>query len=473
MAKFKPYKIDQLMLLPSAVNDFVVEGHLARLVDRVVEQLDTSVIEEKYSELGQNTYHPKIMIKLLFYGYAVGQRSGRKLSRACETDTAYMYLAQMYQPDFRTLNDFRKNHLEQLSGYFVDIVRMCKELGLVTIGQINIDGTKIQANAANRRTKTQEEYQRWLERIDEKIKKILKEAGDTDEAEGRIYGDQRGDELPEEINTEEKMKKKIAEVMKKFKTGKEKINLTDPEAKFMKNGQGRIKASYNCQAAMTAEQIIVSSKVITDPTDRNALELMVKTTDGNLVEHIKEVAADSGYASYDNYEYLVNNDKVGYIPDQYLRQDLANGLDPYHQDNFQYDQQRDQYQCPAGKILTLFRVRRKDYGYREFQIRIYKGHECRLCGQKSLCTTQQQRTVTREDRKELLEQMRARLLTAAGREKYTRRMWTTEPVFGHLKYNLGYRQFLLRTLTKVKGEFRLMCIGYNLKKMNILVQAAG
>jgi len=241
----------------------------------------------------------------------------------------------------------------------------------------------------------------------------------------------------------------------------------------MKNGQGRINASYNCQAAMTAEQVIVSSEVITDPTDRNALELMVKTTDRNLSEHIKEVTADSGYASYDNYEYLVNNDKVGYIPDQYLRQDLANGLDPYHQDNFHYDQQRDQYQCPTGNILTLYRIRRKDYGYREFQIRIYKGHECRQCGQKSLCTTQQQRTVTREDRKELLEQMRARLLTTEGQKKYNQRMWTTEPVFGHLKYNLGYRQFLLRTLAKVKGEFRLMCIGYNLKKMNTLIQATG
>jgi len=473
MAKFKPYKVDQLMLLPSSISDFVAERHLANLVDKVVEKLNTRAIEEKYSELGQNTYHPKIMIKLLFYGYAIGHRSGRKISVHCETDTAYMYLAQMYRPDFRTINDFRKNHLEELSGCFVDIVRMCKELGLVSIGQINIDGTKIQANAANRRTKTKEEYQLWLERIDEKIKKILKEAGDTDAAEDRIYGDQRGDELPEEINTEEKLKKKIEEVMKKFKTGKEKINLTDHEAKFMKHGNGRIDASYNCQAAMTAEQIIVSSEVITDPTDRNALELMVKTTDRNLAEQIKEVAADSGYSSYDNYEYLANSDKVGYIPDQDLRKDLSEGQDPYHQDNFHYDKEYDQYQCPAGKILTLFRIRRKDYGYREFQHKIYKCRECSRCEKKALCTAQQQRTVMREDRKELLEQMRARLQTAEGHKKYTQRMWTTEPVFGHLKYNLGYRQFLLRTLTKVKGEFRLMCIGYNLKKMNKLITAAG
>ena len=245
MARFKPYKLDQLMLLPSSLHDFIPEGHLARLVDKVVEELETTSIEDKYSELGQNTYHPKILIKLLFYGYAVGERSGRVIARRCETDTAYMYLAQMYRPDFRTINDFRKNNIVELSEYFVDIVRMCKELGLVRIGQINIDSTKIKANAANRRTKTRDEYQKWLRRVNDKIEKILEEADRVDAEEDEIYGDQRGDEVPEDIDTEEKLKRKLEEVTKKFKTGKEKINLTDPEARFMKGGNGRIDIGYN------------------------------------------------------------------------------------------------------------------------------------------------------------------------------------------------------------------------------------
>ena len=160
MVKFKPYNIDQLMLLPESLHDYIEATHLARLVNEVVEKLDTSAIENKYSGIGQHTYHPKILIKLLFYGYAIGERSGRMIGKKTETDTAYMYLAQQYKPDFRTINDFRNNHLVELSGYFIEIVRMCKELGLVDVGQINIDGTKIKANAADRRTKTKDEYKK-------------------------------------------------------------------------------------------------------------------------------------------------------------------------------------------------------------------------------------------------------------------------------------------------------------------------
>ena len=122
MPKFKPYRKDQVMLFPKTIDEYVPQDHLARIICHIVEELDTSSIEDTYSPLGQNTYPPKILIKLLFYGYATGVRSGRKIAAKCETDTAYIYLAQMYNPDFRTINDFRKNHLVQLSSYFVDIL---------------------------------------------------------------------------------------------------------------------------------------------------------------------------------------------------------------------------------------------------------------------------------------------------------------------------------------------------------------
>jgi len=253
------------------------------------------------------------------------------------------------------VDNFRKNNIAKLSEYFIEIIRMCKELDLIRIGQINIDGTKIKANAVNRRTKTKEEYQQWVKRIDERIKKILKEANQTDAEEDELYGNKRGDKLPKGINTEEKLKAKIKEVMKKFKDGKEKINLTDSEAKFMKTRNGSIDSSYNCQATVTKKQIIVSIKVITDSTDRKALELMIKTSDENLEKQVKEVAADAGYSSYDNYEYFVNNDKTGYIPDQNLRKDLRAGKNIYHQDNFLYKKDIDKYICPEGKLVSLSR----------------------------------------------------------------------------------------------------------------------
>src|SRR4030067_674142 len=152
MAKFKAYRRDQLHLLPHSLEEYVPEGHISRMIYEVVEGLDTSGIEARYSELGQNTYHPKIILKLLFYGYATGVRSGRKIAVRCETDTAYMYLAEMYRPDFRTINDFRKNHLSLMEGYFVEIVKMCKALGVVQVGELTIDGSKLKANAAPRRS---------------------------------------------------------------------------------------------------------------------------------------------------------------------------------------------------------------------------------------------------------------------------------------------------------------------------------
>lgn len=465
MPKFKPYRKDQVMLFPKTIDEYVPQNHLSRLICHIVEELDTSSIEDTYSSLGQNTYPPKILIKLLFYGYATGVRSGRKIAAKCETDTAYIYLAQMYHPDFRTINDFRKNHMSQLSAYFVAILRMCHELGLISVGQINIDGTKIRANAANRRTKTKEEYQKWLVRIDEKIKQILAEAEATDNKEDQLFKDKRGDELSIKINDQQKLKAKIQQVMGKFQDEKEKINLTDPEARFMKDGRYRIDTSYNCQAVLSKEQFILASEVLAEPSDRKALSVMVEATDKNLGQPILEVAADAGYSSYDNYEYLDKNHKIGYIPDQNLRK--GNTQDrPYHQDHFTYDPQKDIFLCPEGKLLNLYKIRREERSYRKFQVKIYKAHDCLTCPKKSLCTKAHYRTIAIEDRKALLLKMRKRLQTKSGHEKYLQRLWTTEPFFGHLKYNLGYRHFFLRSLKKVKGEFNLMCIGYNLKKMH-------
>jgi transposase len=153
MSKFRGVNRNQLFLLPPSIEDFVPEGHMARLVDEVVESLCTHEIEEKYSHLGRKAYEPKMLIKILFYGYSTGDRSSRKLARKCEMDLAYLYLGGMERPDFRTISDFRKNNLEALKGYFRDIVLFCRGAGLGRGQAVFIDGTKIRANAAAKRTK--------------------------------------------------------------------------------------------------------------------------------------------------------------------------------------------------------------------------------------------------------------------------------------------------------------------------------
>jgi transposase len=470
MAKFKPYRKKQTMLLPPSLEDYVPLSHLARVVDEVVEALDTKEIEDKYSDLGQNTYHPKIQLKLLFYGYATGNRSGRKIAQMCESDTAYIYLAQMYRPDFRTINDFRKNNLYQIKDYFVEVVRMCKGLGMVKMGEISIDGTKIKANAAKRRTKDKKGYERWLEGIEERIQKILQEAGEIEEEEDRLYGkDKRGDELPEEIRTKDKLRKKIKEVMETLNTEKEKRNLTDPDARFMRDGRGRIDINYNGQIAVSQDQVILAAEVINEPNDRGALKEILEQAEANIGEEMEEVIADSGYSSYDDYEYLQKEGKTGYIPDQYLDEikqgEYQKEENRYHLENFIYDKEKGIYICPEGKELRFYKRRDSESGKRKRRGDIYRGIGCGECGVRELCTKQKARTIWREERRELLEDMRKRLLSEEGKAKYKKRLYTVEPPFGNLKHNLGYRSFLLRGLEKVDGEFKLMCIGHNLKKM--------
>ncbi|MBU4510505.1 transposase [bacterium] len=201
--------------------------------------------------------------------------------------------------------------------------------------------------------------------------------------------------------------------MEQFKNEKEKINLTDPEARFMKDGHYRIDTSYNCQSSLSKEQIMLSSEVITEASDRKTLELMVETSDANLAHPVEEVAADAGYSSYDNYEYLAKNNKIGYIPDQNLRKDLK-GKGSYHRDRFPYDKGQDLFLCPEGKKVKLHHIRRKDYGYRKFQTKIYKGEDCLTCKKRSLCTKQKYRTIN-PGRPERITSTNAKQATDRGR----------------------------------------------------------
>ncbi len=470
MAKFKPYRRDQLHLLPPSLEDFVPDGHLARLVYEIVEGLETSQIEAKYSDLGQHTYHPKTLLKLLFYGYATGVRSGRKIAARCESDTAYMYLAELYRPDFRTINDFRKDNLPAIAEHFRAIIRICQELGMLKIGEICIDGSKLKANAAPRRSKDQAGYEAWLQAIDEEIGRILEEAEAIDRAEAECYGEQRGDELPEGLRSQEDLRGKIRQALAQLDgEGPARINLTDPDSRFMQERKGVIRPAYNCQLAVAEGQLIVGAEVVAEANDRNQLVPMLEETEAVTGGAVRTVIADSGYASYATYEALASRGTTGYIPDQYFAQREQGAYrrpeHRYHKENFQYDPGRDVYSCPEGKPLRLYKERDSDRGVVKRRQRIYKGTECAGCAVRPECTQAPARTLAREKREALQEAMRQRLLAPEGKEAFKRRLHRVEPIFGHLKYNLGYKTFLLRTLDKVRGEFKLMCIGYNLRKL--------
>lgn len=190
---------------------------------------------------------------------------------------------------------------------------------------------------------------------------------------------------------------------------------------------------------------------------------MIEEAEENTNEEIKEVIADSGYSSYENYEYLKKEDKTAYIPDEYFHKKEEVKENKYHKDNFIYDKEKDIYICPEGKELHLYKTR--DDKKRKKKQKIYRGIECITCKEKNNCTEAKVREIHREQREEIRDEVRERLETDEGKKIYKMRLHKIEPIFGHIKYNLKYLMFHLRGLKKVNGEFKIMCIVFNILKI--------
>ena len=189
MPKFKEYHQGQMMLMPPSLEEKVAHDHLARYISQVVDELDTSKIEAGYSELGCPGYHPKMLIKLLLYGYSTGVRSSRRIQRASREDVVFMWLAGMQEPDFRTISDFRKDRLKDIKDIFRQVLEICYELGMVRCGKVSIDGTKIEANSSRYKLTYRKTLEKSKAKYEEKVEEILKEAERVDEEEDRLYGE--------------------------------------------------------------------------------------------------------------------------------------------------------------------------------------------------------------------------------------------------------------------------------------------
>ncbi len=302
---------------------------------------------------------------MLFYGYATGIRSSRKLTEGCMGDHFFIYLMQSYTPDYRTISDFRKDNLKEIERYFVEIVRIFKSLGFSKVGKVYIDGTKIKASGSAKRTKDQVGFEKWLSSIEEDIAQLLKEAEAVDikEDESAKAGEAQ-ELLMKKLAKNNYLKEKINEALKIMeKENLKKINLTDSDATYMKKGGSKnIRPSYNCQAVVTEEGIITAAEAVKDPNDANQLEPMIENTENNTEIAVDEVAADSGYGSYSAYEYLEEKKIDGYVPDLYFSKYKSGEYDkednPYHYTNFTFDSSTNSYICPEGKVLKFWKIRK-------------------------------------------------------------------------------------------------------------------
>ncbi len=320
---YLPYDPDQQLLLPQALQEWLPDDHLAYFISDIVDQLDLSEITARYEQerRGGPPYNPRMMVKVLLYGYCSGVSSSRRIAQRLHEDIAFRVLAANNTPDFRTISDFRKDHLEALSGLFLQVLMLCCQAGLVKLGHVVLDGTKVRANASKHQAMS---YQRMKEKegqLQGEVDELLRQAQEVDEEEDRRYGrDQRGDELPEELAFREGRLEKIREAMAVLEAeaqaaaeqaetegkahpgvpeDKAQRNFTDPESRIMPAAGGKdFLQAYNCQAVVDHEhQVIVATRATNVASDKQQAVVMIGEAIANTGKVPREVSADAGYYS--------------------------------------------------------------------------------------------------------------------------------------------------------------------------------
>ena len=458
----REYNQHQKLMFPPHLTDFLADDHQAMIINDVVETFDFTNLYRKLSSEGNPAYHPKMMIKVLIYAYANGIFSSRKIQDALLESIAFIYLSGWQKPDFRTISDFRKNNLQEFKALFNQLVDICKQLGMVSLGHIAIDSSKFKANASDKRT-----YDK--ERVAKAIDKLLKQAEQVDQREDRLFGaDNTGKQVPEQIQQREKRLKKLQQIKDQLvQSDKQKINATDSDAVFMKTSNG-LKTAYNAQvAAEQSHSVIIAADVSNDPSDTAHLVPTVEQVE-NSCGALDKISADSGYSSGENLQAMVDKCIDAYIPDANYqgsrrgKKDApAEGLFP--RTCFQRDELQDCFICPAGQKLTfshLQKVKNKK------PLRLYRCRNFKDCPLRQRCTKSRKgRSITLNAHADQFKAMRTKLDSAYGKRMYAKRQSMVEPVFGHIKEVIGFSKLHLRGLQKVRGEFLLICIAHNMRKI--------
>lgn len=475
--KFKEYNQKQTWLIPPNIEDEIPAGDICRVIDEVVDAVSLKSIERKFNEEGNTAYHPRMMLKVLLYGYAKGIYSSRKIAQELESNIFFWYLSGKQKPNFRTICLFRARHAEELKEVFREMIRLCLNLGIVKILTATIDGTKIRANASQEKIRSRE----WIEaRIKEENKAIdeaLEKARLTDENEDREYGaDKRGDELPEELRDPVKRREKLRQLKEEMaKDDKTMINETDHDARLMKSSGGFL-LGYNCQAVVDTEsQLILAANVCTEGHDQHQLKENIEEIKEAYGDKPRVLLADAGYSCGANINYLKAEDIYGLIPHKStssIKAELDGNLPEdqrFKKDQFKYDSDRDVYVCPEEKEL------KKGMKSPEVFIRKsgeivgavrYQCHDCQNCASRMICCRGKgARSIRRYSDEVLRQEMADRLKSKAGYELYRQRFKVAEPVFGNIKHNMGFKRFNLRGLFRAKGEFFLVTMVHNLKKI--------
>ena len=440
--KFREWSTDQNWLFPPSPHDWLRSDHLIYFLLEVAEQIDLSPIIDDYASEkgGQPPFHPRMMLVLLLYSYSVGVFSSRKIMARCETDVAFRVIVGEDIPAFQRISEFRRRHLQHMQPLFIEVLSLCREAGLLKVGRLALDGTKVKANASRHKAMSYDRMTSEELRLQQEIADLLQQAQAADDAEDEQHGaDRRGDELPAELARretrlqkirqakaalEEQARQKASAHAAKLKAEgrttrknpheavpkpKDQRNFTDPESKIMKTSNKGFDQCGNAQAVANEEQVIVSADVTDQANDARQVKPMVEQTLKNLdavgvEENIDAFTADAGYFSDENATDLEENDRIN---EAYI----ATGRLKHH------EQVPD---APKGRPPKNLSAKAK---------------------------------------------MARKLRTKKGRTEYARRKAIIEPPFGQIKHCRGFRQFMLRGLEQMQGEWNLLCLTHNLLKI--------
>jgi len=443
------------------LEQLVPEDAFVRVLDAILDRLDFTAFEAAHPGGGRPAHPPRLICKLLIYGYSQGVRSSRELSRRIERDQHVMWLAHGMRIDHEVFSDFRKDFGDLFKDIFEQTVRLAASLGIVRFGHISIDGSKIAAHA-RRRAADQKALDRAIARVRKQIAEAIQQAEQTDTAEDEQFGDRRGDELPKELASLQARNEKLEEAMRRLQeSGQEHVCVNDPDAPIQKTQDGK-RPGYNGQISVDDEEgIITAQDVVPDQNDTAQFMPMAQQTVENLGRKPDEFAADIGYHSG---EALSDADEAKY--NAYIAEGDASTEDRYTHSDFNYDAETDTFTCPEGGTLT-FRtmVRPRKIEYRQYEAT----HNCRQCPRREACLGMKSKARRRRllvgPYAEALRAMREKMATDAGAAAMQTRKETVERVFGTLKEQMGLRQFLLVGLEKVRAEFSLATTAYNLRKI--------
>ena len=445
-SRFKSYCPDQMLLLPPDMKQWLPEGDLAYFIMEVVEALDLSAIYSRYSSsrAGQPPYDPRMMTSLILYAYCMGIPSSRKIETATFNQIPFRVITADQHPDHDTIADFRKTHLKALAGLFVSVLQLCQKAGLVKLGHISLDGTKVKANASKHKAMSYGRMDKTIQQLEAEVKQLLEEAKTVDENEDARYGKgKRIEELPQDLRRRQDRIAKIKEAKQaledqaktqadakrhaiqekeealkkegKLRKGKKpkvpsdepdpkaQRNFTDSESRIMKDGASKsFEQAYNCQAAADETQVILGTNVTQETNDKQQARPLIESVKRNTRQTPNKASLDAGYYSDDNVTYLESEEIDGYIATG--RQKHGDKTPP----------------VTRGRIP-------KD------------------------ATTK--------------EKMARKLRTQKGRATYSKRKQIIEPVFGQIKEARGFRRFSLRGLDNVTCEWDLVCLTHNLLKL--------